>query len=190
MLPDAELRIPCRRADIMAMPISAPRYTVDQLRGFPEDGQRYELLDGVLLVTPAPRQLHQVVATRLVIELGNALAGDGRGQVVAVGELEIGNRTLLNPDILVYPRRYTPDTPWKLMREWWLAVEVLSPSSRVYDREFKRQAYQAIGVEETWLVDPEARRVEVWPRGAGTARVEEERIAWRDMVIELGSLWT
>ncbi len=189
MLANAELRVSCRRADIMAMPISAPRYTVDQVREFPEDGQRYELLDGVLLVTPAPRQLHQVVATRLVIELGTALGRDGPGQVVAVGELEIGDRTLLNPDILVYPRRYAPDSPWKLIRDWWLAVEVVSPSSRVYDREFKRQAYQAIGVEETWLVDPEARRVEIWHRNDSAARLEQERIAWRDCVIELGRVW-
>ncbi len=140
-------------------------------------------------MTPAPRQLHQVVATRLVIELGTALGRDGPGQVVAVGELEIGDRTLLNPDILVYPRRYAPDSPWKLIRDWWLAVEVVSPSSRVYDREFKRQAYQAIGVEETWLVDPEARRVEIWHRNDSAARLEQERIAWRDCVIELGRVW-
>ena len=185
MLADAELRFPSRRADIMAMPISAPRYTVDQVRAFPADGQRYELLDGLLLVTPAPRNLHQVVATRLVVELANATMPENLEQVVAVGELEIGTTTLLNPDILVYPKRYGPGTPWKQIQEWWLAVEVLSPSSRVYDREFKRQAYQAIGVEEVWLVDPDAHAVEIWSKGASAPRMEHESIEWRAATIDL-----
>ena len=173
----------------MAMPIAAPRYTVDQIRDFPEDGQRYELVDGVLLVTPAPRNLHQVVISHLLAQLYQGLMLPGRATVVSIGELEIGARTLLNPDILVYPARYGPEMPWKLMREWWLAVEVLSPSSRVYDREFKRPAYQAIGVEETWIVDPEARAVEVWDRAARTPRVEGERIVFRGVVIDLGVVW-
>ena len=49
------------------MALTAPRYTVDDLEQFPEDGNRYELLDGVLLVTPAPRQVHQIVASRLAV---------------------------------------------------------------------------------------------------------------------------
>ena len=49
----------------MAMAITVPRYTVDDLEHFPDDGNRYELLDGVLLVTPAPAASHQVVASRL-----------------------------------------------------------------------------------------------------------------------------
>ncbi len=171
------------------MPIAAPRYTVDQVRGFPEDGQRYELLDGVLLVTPAPRPRHQVVAARLLIELGVALAREGLAEVVGVGELEIGAHTLLNPDILVYPGNYAGEASWKPIREWWLAVEVLSPSSRVYDREFKRPAYLAIGVADVWIVDPDARTVEVWQREMAEARIERERIEWRGMTIDLGGVW-
>ncbi|MEO8029835.1 MAG: Uma2 family endonuclease [Gemmatimonadota bacterium] len=186
---DAELRIPCRRADIMAMPITAPRYTVDQVRGFPPDGQRYELLDGVLLVTPAPRHLHQVVVGHLFAQLYQGVVPSRMARVVSIGELEVGNLTLLNPDILVYPARYGPDIPWKLMREWWLAVEVLSPSSRVYDRDFKRQAYQAVGVEAVWLVDPDACSVEIWEQGSAAPRIERDTIEWRGVRIDLGVVW-
>ncbi|MEO8030467.1 MAG: Uma2 family endonuclease [Gemmatimonadota bacterium] len=171
------------------MPIAAPRYTVDQVRGFPDDGQRYELLDGVLLVTPSPRPLHQLIAMSLGTQLHIALTTTGLAKVVLTGDVEIGERTLLIPDILVYPARYQADTTWKLIREWWLAVEILSPSSRVYDREFKRQAYQAIGVQETWIVDPLAQMVEIWDREASTARVERERIQWRGVTIDLGAVW-
>ena len=173
----------------MAMPIAAPRYTVDQVRGFPEDGQRYELLDGVLLVTPAPRKLHQVTVGRLFAQIFNALEPGGRAVAVTPGELEIGGHTLLDPDILVYPAVYGPEVPWKLTREWWLAVEVLSPASRVYDGEFKRPAYQGIGVAEVWIVDPDARVVEVWEQGAAVARVERDRIEWQEVTIDLGGVW-
>jgi len=186
---NAELRDYLRRADIMAMPIAVPRYTVEQVRGFPADGQRYELLDGVLLVTPAPRNLHQVVVLNLAVQLHQAMAGPGTGRVVSPGELEIGEWTLLDPDILVYPASYGSDTPWKAIRQWWLAVEVLSPSSRVYDREFKRPAYQAIGVETVWIVDADARQVEVWERGSAQPRIEREWIGWRGFRIELRKVW-
>ncbi|MEP6571806.1 MAG: Uma2 family endonuclease [Gemmatimonadota bacterium] len=161
------------------MPIHAPRYTVAQVRAFPPDGHRYELLDGVLLVTPAPRNLHQVVTANLTVMLHNALALAGMGRVVAPGELEIGDRTLLDPDILVYPSTYPPSTHWKRIREWWLAVEVLSPSSRVYDREFKRSAYQNIGVTETWLVDPDTKTIDVWRGRAQAGEVIDHHLLWQ-----------
>ena len=56
----------------MGMAIAIPRFTVDDLETFPDDGNRYELLDGVLLVTPAPGNAHQVVASRLQVRLGVA----------------------------------------------------------------------------------------------------------------------
>lgn len=150
----------------MAMPLRVPRYTVDQVRAFPQDGLRYELLDGILLVTPAPASLHQVVTLNLAAALHQALVPSRLAWVVSCGELEIGTRTLLNPDILVYPGSYSPATPWKQIRDWWLAVEVLSRSTRVYDRDFKRSAYLDLGVEAVWLVSPQARTVETWTEGA------------------------
>ena len=54
----------------MGMADSIPLYTVDDLDLFPDDGNRYELLDGVLIVTPAPSQLHQIIAARLIVAIG------------------------------------------------------------------------------------------------------------------------
>jgi Uma2 family endonuclease len=162
----------------MAMPMQVPRYTVDQVRSFPEDGQRYELLDGFLLVTPAPANLHQTVTLNLAVCLHQALVPSRRARVVSCGELEIGNQTLLDPDILVYPVSYEPRTPWKQIRDWWLAVEVLSPSTRVYDRDFKRRAYLDLGVEEVWLVDPETAAVDVW-NDEGHRRISGGSLEWR-----------
>lgn len=161
----------------MAMPIQIPRYTVDQVRSFPEDGLRYELLDGFLLVTPAPANLHQIVTTNLTVALHQAVVPSRKARIVSIGELEIGTRTLLNPDILVYPASYAPTTPWKRIRDWWLAVEVLSPSTRIYDRDFKREAYINLGVEEVWLVDPEVGAVELWNE-RGHERISRGTLTW------------
>jgi Uma2 family endonuclease len=137
----------------MAMPVRVPTYTTDDLRAFPEDGCRYELLDGMLIVTPAPGNPHQVVLSRLFLAVAAYIGDGGPAMVTSPGELEIAPKTLLDPDLLVYPSRFTPDTPWAKISEWWLAVEVFSRSSKRYDRDFKRDAYLALGVREVWLVD-------------------------------------
>ena len=124
----------------MAMAISVPLYTVDDLEHFPDDGNRYELLDGVLLVTPQAAAPHQIVASRIQGELGISLQKPGLAHVVGPGAVVRMPRTQLQPDILVYPTRFSPMTDWRKITEHWLAVEILSRSSRIYDREFKRDA--------------------------------------------------
>jgi len=66
----------------MAMAISIPRYTITDLERFPEDGNRYELLDGVLIVTPSPSNAHQIVVNRLQFRLTQAVIVSGDAQVV------------------------------------------------------------------------------------------------------------
>jgi Uma2 family endonuclease len=122
--------------------------------------------------------LHQIVTLNLAAALHQAVVPSSRAWIVSVGELEIGTRTLLNPDILVYPLSYAPGTPWMRIRDWWLAVEVLSPSTRVYDRDFKQRAYLDLGVEEVWLVDPEKGIVEVWNE-EGRERIPRGLLDWR-----------
>ena len=166
----------------MAMPLPMPRLTIDMLDDFPEDGTRYELLEGMLLVTPAPSFAHQIVATRLVTTLANALGG--AAQVVAVGAIQRGKHTQLQPDILVCPPEFRPTVNWRDIRGWWLAVEVLSPSSRLYDREVKRGAYLALGVEEYWIVNPDDCSVDAWSSGRPVARRAAEQLVWRPPALE------
>lgn len=160
----------------MAMAIGVPLYTVDDLDEFPHDGNRYELLDGVLLVTPAPSMSHQMVASRLQVRLAVMLTG--QANVVGPGVVMRLPKTQLEPDILVFPAGTRPGAHWREVREHWLAVEVLSPSSRVYDREFKRDVYLALGVREVWLVDPSDRSVEVC-RGVGESEMVRDVVRWR-----------
>lgn len=166
----------------MGMALSVPRYTVDDLDRFPDDGNRYELLDGVLLVTPAPRAVHQIVAFRIAKMLGNGVGA--HAYVVGPGAISVPPGTQLQPDTLVYPSRFKPDTDWAKVTEHWLAVEVLSLSSRIYDREFKRDAYFALGVAEVWLVDILDHSVEVC-RGRGAGQTVRDVISWRPPTLDL-----
>jgi len=176
----------------MAMAISVPLYTVDDLENFPDDGNRYELLDGMLLVTPQAAAVHQIVASRIQAELSNALQKPGLAHVVGPGAVVRRPRTQLQPDILVYPARFSPTTDWRKITEHWLAVEVLSRSSRVYDREFKRDAYFALGLQQVWLVDWRDLSVEVCS-AKGRSRVVRDRIRWRiarsDVTIDLSEVF-
>jgi Uma2 family endonuclease len=162
----------------MAMAISVPLYTVDDLENFPDDGNRYELLDGVLLVTPQAAASHQIVASRIQTELAISLQKPGLAHVVGPGAVVRMPNTQLQPDILVYPARFSPSTDWRKITEHWLAVEVLSRSSRIYDREFKRDAYFALGLRQVWLVDWRDRSVEVCA-AKGKSSVVRDTIRWR-----------
>jgi len=160
----------------MGMALTVPRYTVDDLERFPNDGNRYELLHGMLIVTPAPRNAHQWVAMELALSIANQTRHLAR--VVGPGVVTRPPWTQLEPDILVYPSRFGPKHNWIDITEHWLAVEVLSRSSRIYDREFKRDAYFALGVQQVWLVDLEDRSVDVW-RSRTERETVRDVIRWR-----------
>ena len=168
----------------MGMAATIPYYTVEDLEHFPSDGNRYELLDGVLLVTPAPGALHQVVALRIATMLVNALDTPGHARIFGPGAVSFPPRTQLEPDVLVVPAPFSLSDRWTAYTEHWLAVEVYSPSSRVYDREFKRDAYLALGVREVWLVDRDDRTVEV-SRTRNESVMVRDALLWRVPTLEL-----
>lgn len=178
MVGHAELPAPEPRLQIMVMPVTLRRYTVDELDEFPPDGNRYELLDGVLFVSPAPGLAHAMLVARLAELFGRFLAPE-RGAVVATpGVVEVRPNLRMEPDVLI--GRLAPGTGagWDRLAERWLAIEVSGSGSRIYDRDYKRDAYLAVGVEEVWRVELEARKV--FCRRAGEAEVEAgDRVRWR-----------
>jgi len=161
----------------MAMPVTVRRYTVDEVEGWPSDGNRYELLDGILLVTPSPEVEHQLVVTRLTVMLANALDPYPGIRVVSPGAIVRPPFTELQPDILVF--RGNPGRGWRgLEAEYLLAVEVESPSTARYDRDQKRPAYFALGVAEVWRVDLRRREVLVSTAGDSAERTCSAAIRW------------
>ena len=136
---------------VTTLPYSGP-FTRDDLEHMPDDGHRYELLDGTLLVSPAPRLPHQRVVGNLYVLLRAACPPELE-VILAPFDVVLADDTVLEPDLLVAPRsqlteRDLPGPPL-------LAVEVLSPSTRRIDLLLKRDRLQAAGVPSYWLVDPD-----------------------------------
>lgn len=163
----------------MAMPATVPirRFTVDDLATLPDDGNRYELLDGVLLVTPAPGLAHQSVAAEIAGLLYLGLRREPGVRVWAPGVIRARPDLELQPDILV--GRDPGTGRWEEVRDRWLAVEVSGRSSRLYDREYKRDTYLALGVAEVWLVDLAAQRVFVSRQGGIRDEAVDHELVWR-----------
>ncbi len=133
-------------------------FTEDDLADTPDDGRRYGLVDGVLVVSPAPNIGHQRCVTQLVVLLvGAAVAGFE--VVVGPFEVRFSHETVLIPDLLV--ARRDEITPARLETAPVLVVEVRSPSTRRFDEGTKRLVYEAGGVPAYWLVDPEEPRLTV-----------------------------
>jgi Uma2 family endonuclease len=158
------------------MALRVPQYTVADLDLLPDDGNRYELLAGTLLVTPSPGSAHQGVAAMLSAMFASLIL-HRQVRLFSPGVVKLQPLTQLEPDVLVVPPRFSPGLPWEEINEYWLAVEILSRSSRVYDREFKRDAYLALGVREVWLVDVLNRNIEVSVQPGG-GRVVHDSIDW------------
>jgi Uma2 family endonuclease len=136
----------------LALPGDVGGFTVDDLEAFPDDGRRYELVDGVLLVSPAPRFRHQVAAFELAKVLSAACPPE-LYVVTAPVDVRQGRRTSLQPDVMVF-RRDSIDLDRAPLDPPLLAVEVLSPSSRDIDQGLKRLTYARLGVPSYWIVDP------------------------------------
>jgi Uma2 family endonuclease len=160
----------------MAMP-ALRQFTVEELEAFPADGNRYELLYGVLLVTPQAGLPHQIVATRLTTQLGGFVQDEPGVQICAPGAVEIRPSIHLEPDILIGNMPIVPR--WDAVQEHWLAVEVSGAGSRVYDRDYKRDGYLGIGVKEVWIVDLDLEQVFVSQAGGDTDVPQVRTVTWR-----------
>jgi Uma2 family endonuclease len=146
------------------LPFARPLTRAD-LEHTPDDGHRYELIDGMLLVSPAPRWRHQEVLGNLHVLLKSASPTD-LVVTLAPFAVALADDTEVQPDILVAPRsQYTEkDLPGPPL----LAVEILSPSTRRVDLLLKRDRYQAAGIPSYWIVDPEGPSVTVLELVDGT----------------------
>ena len=179
----------------MGMPETARRYTAQMVRDLPDDGKRYEVVHGELLVTPSPRRQHQLALARLFAWVRAYLERLGPADTVLFSPSDISwdDETLVQPDLFVFPPDEWGDD-WRTIRTLLLAVEVLSPSSARADRVIKRRLYQEQRVETYWVVDIEARVVEVWHPGDERPEIVTGVLRWRvpggpELEVELADLF-
>ncbi|GAA0635111.1 Uma2 family endonuclease [Sporichthya brevicatena] len=126
-------------------------FTVADLETMPDDGRRYELLDGMLLVSPGPTWSHQEMVASVYVELRRACPPEFRVLLAPFG-VRTSPQNEVQPDVLV--ARFTELAEDYLPTAPVLAVEVLSPSTELHDRNTKMAHYARIGVPSYWILDP------------------------------------
>ncbi len=149
---------------VTALPFSRPLTRAD-LEDLPDDGHRYELIDGTLIVSPGPQLPHQDMVGNLHLLL-RAGCPPHLKVVLAPFAVALADDTEVQPDLLVAPREQF--TRQELPGGPLLAVEVLSPSTRRVDLLLKRDRLQSAGVPSYWLVDPDGLSVTVLELWDGT----------------------
>jgi len=162
----------------------------------PDDGNRYEILQGKLYVTACPAPQHQRVSKRLLGALVEYFEGRSLGEVFyAPMAVILTNHDIAEPDLLVVhdpkliSNRGVEGPPL-------LVVEILSPSSRSHDRGVKAERYAELGIRHYWIVDPDMGRIECLQLEAGAYRLVAEgrdkdtlrHPAWDGLAIELGTM--
>jgi Uma2 family endonuclease len=140
-----------------AWPAAGVPITVAELDRMPDDGRRYELLDGSLVVSPRPTTGHQRVGFRLAYVL-EAACPEGL-MVVPEPALQITRKTELVPDIVVVRTDQVGGA--KFTEPPLLVVEVRSPSTALIDLNRKKGAYEKFGVSSYWIVNPDPERPEL-----------------------------
>ncbi len=137
--------------------------TAHDYRALPEGGPRYQLIGGEMHMAPAPNRYHQRIAMNITLILGPYLQKNPIGELYfAPFDVYLTDQDVYQPDLVYVAKAHAsvltdagaegaPD----------LVVEILSRRTTVQDRGLKREVYARTGVAELWIVDPQARRLEV-----------------------------
>jgi Uma2 family endonuclease len=167
----------------MAMPAEQVQWTVEMLDALPDDGQRYELLDGELFVTPAPSDVHQLVVGALHARLRAYMRPSSVGRAFSSpSDVRRGDRrrNRVQPDVfvvrLVDGKR--PAYPFDFS-DLLLAVEVESPTNPEYDYQTKRELYLRNGIPEYWIANPVAHTFARWRGVVDPGELLAARLEWQ-----------
>jgi Uma2 family endonuclease len=164
-------------------PPAAPyTWNYSEYARFPDDGNRYEVIDGEVLVTPAPSPQHQNVLGRLFVAMHECVVKHGLGVVLLDVDVLFATGHFLRPDLVFVTADHRDgisdrgiEVPPRLI------VEIQSPTSGSIDRMKKPRRYGDFGVPEYWVLDPVAREVLVWrfATGAREPEIHLDVFEWR-----------
>ena len=165
----------------MGMPLSHTEWTVEMLDTLPDDGNRYEVIDGELYVTPAPSLVHQRASTELFLLLAPYAKLVGLDPFHAPTAVTFSTQREVQPDVLVIPRLPNGKhaTHFRDVGRLVLSVEILSRSTERTDRFVKRPLYQSERVPEYWIVSLELRRFERWTPTALQPELLTSTLSWK-----------
>ncbi|MBA3450430.1 MAG: Uma2 family endonuclease [Chloroflexia bacterium] len=146
----------------MALTKPAGAWTYEDLVALPDDGHRYEIIEGELYEMPAPNMIHATVVANLIAMLIPLVTRLGGRWYTAPLDVFFQGADPVQPDIVVIFPGWSGNLPLRGVEGAPdLLIEVLSPSNRGHDLLTKRSLYARAGVREYWLVDPDARTLEI-----------------------------
>jgi len=175
------LQLSPSRGYAMGMPAQETGWTLEMVRALPDDGNRYEVLDGTLLVSPAPSYRHQLAVGLLFEILAPYTRTHGIGRTLtSPADIELSPTRMVQPDLFVIPAA-VKTASWQDITSLVLVAEVLSPSTARWDRIEKRTAYQVKNVPEYWVVDPDTRAFERWRPIDQRPELLSHSLAWQPL---------
>ena len=173
--------------------------TYEDLVNLPEDGRRYEILDGDLVVTASPITRHQRVSRNLAVALHLHVREKGLGEVFnAPIDVLLDRHTIVVPDLVfISTARSSIIQRHGIVGVPDLLVEILSPSTAERDRDTKAKLYARFGVDHYWIVDAESEELQVYMRDGASYRepvIHRGRAVVRaapfaDLALDLGAVW-
>ncbi|MDQ2787438.1 MAG: Uma2 family endonuclease [Chloroflexota bacterium] len=158
--------------------------TYDDYCLLPDDGKRYQVIEGELFVSPAPRTTHQQIIVQLMALLHTHVTAHRLGKVyVAPTDVLLSPTTVVQPDILFIRRENLGIiTELNIQGPPDLCIEVLSPGTESVDRERKMAVYARYGVQEYWIINPMRQMVSIYACDSGIFALKRE-MTGNDMVI-------
>jgi Uma2 family endonuclease len=156
----------------MVMKINSPVWTISDLEGLPDHGNRYEIISGELFVTRAPHFEHQDLASAICAELRGWCRQTNLGKAVVAPGIVWSDTDAVIPDVVWATNQKVAtclDGSGHFTQSPELIIEILSRSSqdRQRDRQTKLKLYSSRGVLEYWIVDPQERLFEIYRRVDG-----------------------
>jgi Uma2 family endonuclease len=139
----------------------------------PDDGHRYQLLEGELVMTPSPSAWHQAVSREIFVGLVQFVRLHGLGDVFSAPlDVTLSDRNVLQPDILFISKERTGILQGgRVLGAPDLCVEILSPGTERIDRVRKLELYARFDVTYYWIIDLEARTIEEYVLSGDVYRV-------------------
>ena len=153
------------RAKETAIPYGVQKtsFTYDDYAKLPDDGNRYEIIEGDLVMTPAPKTGHQRISRRLLVQLTLFVEKHQLGEVFdAPCDVVFSPENTVQPDIFfISTKQEKLITEDNIQGAPDLIIEILSPTTAYYDLVEKKEIYEKFGVKEYWIVDTKKKRIEL-----------------------------
>lgn len=131
------------------------RMSADEYLALGETQTRYELIDGVVCMSPSPTFRHQQVITEIAIQIGTFLRDHPVGRVAVEIDVRLRDNLVYRPDVVYLSNENAARCGDAITVPPDLVVEIISPDSRAYDARTKRADYESAGIGEYWIIDPD-----------------------------------